>query len=194
MKTWLFALFFLGFPWVSRAFDLTGTWVLEKSEISYLVTHPLHKASGKSLSAKGKGVCYKGNFQFLVAVPVKSFDSGDNNRDLHMWEVTREGTYPMVVVKAQVSPVPGSAVPSCLFVDATVDFAGQEKTYRNVKLAVLDWAESGVHLSGTLPITLKDFDIQPPSLLGIPVQNEIPVSLDMVWQRERAESSPADKK
>jgi hypothetical protein len=194
VKAWFFALFFLGIPLVSRAFDLTGTWVLEKSEISYLVTHPLHKASGKSLLAKGKGVCYKGNFQFLVAVPVKSFDSGDNNRDLHMWEVAREGTYPMVVVKAQLLPIGGQAVPREFLADVIVDFAGQEKTYPKVKLEVLDWTEAGVHLSGTLPITLKDFDIQPPSLLGIPINNDVPVSLDMVWRREQAKASPADKK
>jgi hypothetical protein len=195
LKTWFLALFFLGIPLDSPAFDLNGTWVLKKSEISYLVTHPLHHVSGKSLSAKGKGVCYKGNFQFLVAVPVKSFDSGDNNRDLHMMEVTRAGTYPMVVVKVQVLPNdPEPTAPTELFVNATVDFAGQEAVYQKVKLEVLDWTEGGVHLKGILPITLKDFDIQPPSLLGIPIQNDVPVSLDMIWQRENSHVSQVDKK
>ena len=39
--------------------------------------------------AKGKGVCKDGQCDFLLAVPVKSFDSGDTNRDLHMLQVTR---------------------------------------------------------------------------------------------------------
>src|SRR5258708_27014394 len=81
--------------------DLKGNWTLEKSEITYQVKHPLHGAIGKSLSAKGKGVCYGHICKFLVAVPVKSFDSGDSNRDLHMLQTTRGVDHPRVVVSVQ---------------------------------------------------------------------------------------------
>jgi len=36
-------------------------------------------------------------------------------------------------------------------------------------------------MTGTIPATLSDFKIDPPSLLTIPVKNEIPVHVDMTW-------------
>ena len=40
-------------------------------------------------------------------------------------------------------------------------------------------------ISGTIPATLSDFKIDPPSLLTIPVKNEIPVRVEMTWRREK---------
>jgi len=37
-------------------------------------------------------------------------------------------------------------------------------------------------ITGTIPATLSDFKIDPPSLLSIPVKNEMPVRLDMTWR------------
>jgi hypothetical protein len=195
VKLSFIGLFFLCFPGFLAAGDLQGQWVLQKSEISYLVTHPLHKALGKSASAKGKGsVSYSGVGRFLVAVPVKSFASGDGNRDFHMLEITRAGTYPMVVVDVKIKGGDFKTLPAVLNAEATVDFAGEEKTYSPVPLKLLECGPQGAHLTGTLPLSLKDFDIQPPSLLAMPIQDDVPVSLDMVWQRERARSPRADKK
>jgi hypothetical protein len=39
-------------------------------------------------------------------------------------------------------------------------------------------------ISGTIPATLADFKIDPPSLLTIPVKNDIPVRVDMTWERQ----------
>jgi hypothetical protein len=38
----------------------------------------------------------------LIAVPVKSFDSGDSNRDLHMLQVTRGAQFPLVTVRTRL--------------------------------------------------------------------------------------------
>jgi hypothetical protein len=53
-------------------------WILEQSTLSYHVSHPLHKTNGVSKAARGKGVCHEGQCDFVVAVPVKSFDAGDS--------------------------------------------------------------------------------------------------------------------
>jgi len=37
---------------------------------------------------------------------------------------------------------------------------------------------------GTIPATLNDFKIEPPSLLTIPIKNDIPVQVDMTWRKE----------
>jgi hypothetical protein len=35
---------------------------------------------------------------------------------------------------------------------------------------------------GTIPTTLADFKIDPPSLLAVAVKNEIPVKVEMTWR------------
>ena len=71
-----------------------GQWVLEQSTLTYHVSHPLHEVNGVSHAARGKGVCHGGQCDFLIAVAVKSFDSGDSNRDLHMLQVMRAASFP----------------------------------------------------------------------------------------------------
>ena len=173
--------------------DLTGHWVLEKSEISYTVTHPLHVVHGKSISARGKGVCYSGHGDFHLGVLVKSFDSGDSNRDLHMLEVTRAGLYPLIDVKARVTDAGGKQVPGELTADVTIQFAGKTKEYPKVKLRVEDMKDGTAHITGTLPLTLKDFDITPPSLLTMPVKDEVPVKLDTRWRCGPAKADSTQK-
>lgn len=36
-------------------------------------------------------------------------------------------------------------------------------------------------ISGTIPATLSDFKIDPPTLLAMPVKNEMPGRVDMTW-------------
>ena len=159
-----------------------GQWVLEKAEIVYTVTHPLHVVHGKSLSAKGKGVCYGSHCDFLVAVPVKTFDSGDQNRDLHMLEVTRAGLYPLIEVKVVTPEIKPGKNPKTLTADLEVGFAGQKVEYRKVPLNVLEWKSEEARITGGFTLSLKAFGITPPSLLTVPVKDDVPVKLDMTWK------------
>src|SRR6202451_2945086 len=77
-------------------------WILKKSNLPDHVSHPLHQSEGVSHAAKGKGVCHAGQCDFLIAVPVKSFDSGASNRDLHMLQVTRGAEFPIVTVRTRI--------------------------------------------------------------------------------------------
>jgi hypothetical protein len=38
-------------------------------------------------------------------------------------------------------------------------------------------------MSGTIPATLADFKIDPPTLLTLPVKNEIPIKVEMTWHQ-----------
>src|SRR5579863_6496828 len=77
-------------------------WILKQGTLTYHVSHPLHQSEGVSHAARGKGICHNGQCDFLIAVPVKSFDSGDSNRDLHMVQVTRGAQFPMVTVRTRL--------------------------------------------------------------------------------------------
>ena len=153
-------------------------WVLKESTLTYHVSHPLHQTDGVSHSARGKGICHEGQCEFLIAVPVKTFDSGDSNRDLHMIQVTRGAEFPMVTVRTRL---PESASTSATIqADLEVQFAGQTAHYQQVAFEIVRRG-SETQISGTIPATLTDFKIDPPSLLTLPVKNEIPVRIEMTW-------------
>jgi hypothetical protein len=154
-------------------------WVLRESTLTYHVSHPLHQTEGVSHGAKGKGVCHAGRCDFLIAVPVKSFDSGDSNRDLHMLQVTRGAEFPLVTVRTHI-PEPAAAS-ATVNVDLEVQFAGQTAQYKQIPFK-LEMYDGETHIAGTIPVTLSDFKIEPPSLLTMAVKNEVPVHVDMAWR------------
>ena len=154
-------------------------WVLDKSTLTYHMSHPMHEVNGVSHDAKGKGICHAGQCNFLIAVPVKSFDSGDSNRDLHMIEATRGAQFPMVTVRAQF---PAAAITDAtIYADLEVQFAGQTAHYSHVSLQRATQGND-VQITGTVPATCSDFKIDRPSFLTVPIKNEIPVRLEMTWR------------
>jgi hypothetical protein len=156
-------------------------WILGQSTLSYHVSHPLHQVDGVSHAARGKGICHAGQCDFLIAVPVKSFDSGDSNRDLHMLQVTRGAEFPIVTVRTRL---PASAATLAMIkADLEIEFAGQTTRYKQVPFK-LEIQGGEIRITGIIPATLPDFKIDPPSLLTIPVKNEIPVRVDMTWRPE----------
>jgi hypothetical protein len=163
---------------VSSLFADDHQWVLKQSTLTYHVSHPLHQTDGVSHAARGKGVCHDGQCDFLIAVPVKSFDSGDTNRDLHMIQVTRGAEFPMVMVRTKLPESAAGA--ATIKADLEIQFAGQTAHFQQVPFEVKDEGNEK-HITGTIPATLADFKIEAPSLLTMPVKNDIPIRVDMTW-------------
>jgi hypothetical protein len=154
-------------------------WILEQSTLTYHVSHPLHQSEGVSHTARGKGVCHAGQCDFLIAVPVKSFDSGDSNRDLHMVQVTRGAQFPLVTVRTRLPEAASTS--STVNADLEIQFAGQTAQFEQVSFQLATQGNE-IKISGTIPATLTDFKIEPPTLLTLPVKNEIPVRVEMTWR------------
>ena len=175
-KKVLIALLLVALPIFAAA---DSQWILKQSTLTYHVSHPLHQSEGVSHAAKGKGVCHAGQCDFLIAVPVKSFDSGDSNRDLHMLQVTRGAEFPIVTVRTRL---PESAeTSSTVNADLEIQFAGQTAQFKQVPFK-LETQNGETHITGTIPATLTDFKIEPPTLLTMPVKNEVPIRVDMIWR------------
>jgi hypothetical protein len=157
-----------------------GQWTLDQSTLTYHVSHPLHQMDGISHAARGKAVCHQGTCDFLVAVPVNTFDSGDSNRDLHMLQVVRGGQFPMVTVRFRLPE--DAAEQKTVHADLEISFAGQTANYKQVTF-VVNMHDNRAKVVGTIPATMSDFKIEPPSLLSIPTKKEIPVKVDTTWRR-----------
>ncbi|HWG21311.1 MAG TPA: hypothetical protein VG225_12340 [Terracidiphilus sp.] len=156
-------------------------YVLVNSTLSYHMSHPIHEVDGTSTQARGKGVCQDSKCDFLIAAPVKSFTSGDSNRDLHMVQTVRGAEFPMVVVRTTLpNPIPADGA---IYADIEVQFAGQTVHYPHL---ALQKSTSGnrIHIAGSVPATCTDFKIPPPSFLTVAIKNEIPVKVDMTWQQQ----------
>ena len=157
-------------------------WVLGASTLTYHISHALKQVDGVSHASKGKGVCHAGQCDFLIAVPVKTFDSGDSNRDLHMLQVTRGGEFPMVTVRTRLPETASDS--ATIHADLDVEFAGHTATYKQVAFEQVKQGNE-TRITGTIPATLADFKIDPPTLLTMAVKNEIPVRVDMTWRKEK---------
>ena len=173
------AFILMALPAVWGADEQNGQWVLEKSTLTYHVVHPLHEVDGVSRAARGKGVCQSGQCQFLIAAPLKSFDSGDSNRDLHMLQVVRGAEFPLVTVRTSLPEA--STEGSNVRTDLQIEFAGQTATYKQVQFHEKKKGNE-VEITGTIPATLSDFKIPPPKLLTFPVKNELPIDVDLTWK------------
>ena len=178
MKTLLCVCFVLLTRPLAAAPD--AQWTLVRSTLTYHVSHPLHQTEGVSHAARGKGVCTAGECEVLVAVPVQSFESGDTNRDLHMVQAVRGATFPMVTVRTTV-PENGAAS-GTVHADLEVQFAGQTAHYQQVPFEVTTTGDE-TRIAGTIPATLSDFKIDPPSLLTMPIKNQIPVTVELIWKK-----------
>jgi hypothetical protein len=175
-KKILTALLLLAIPALGAA---DSQWVLEQCTLTYHVSHPLHQSEGVSHAARGKGVCHDGQCDFLIAVAVKSFDSGDSNRDLHMIQVTRGAQFPMVTVRTRLPEAASNS--ATIHADLEIQFAGQTVQYKQIMFESTTQGNQ-IRISGTIPATLTDFKIDPPTLLAMPVKNEMPVRVDMTWR------------
>src|ERR1700745_3826791 len=129
-------------------------WVLQQCTLTYHVSHPLHPTDGISHAARGKGICHTGQCDFLIAVPVKSFDSGDSNRDLHMVQVTRGAQFPMITVRTRLPET--AADSSIIHADLEIQFAGQTTQFKGVPFQVSAQGNEK-KITGTIPCKLADF-------------------------------------
>jgi hypothetical protein len=156
-------------------------WVLDHSILTYTVNHPLKTASATSRAARGSGQCVNGKCEFLIACPVKSFASGDSNRDLHMLQVTRGAANPMVIVRSSIdeSFIGNDQV----LLTVSIEFAGQKTINQKVLFKTVSKDERTAQLKGTIVIKLDDFAITPPSLLAMSIKNEVPIDVDAYWKK-----------
>ena len=169
------------FSFAASAQQPQSQWALGQSTLSYHMSHPMHEVDGTSHDAKGKGICNAGQCNFLIAVPVKTFNSGDSNRDLHMLQVTRGAQFPMVTVRLSLpeSQLNGPV----LHCDLEIQFSGQTVQYKQVPFTQTIQGKER-HIVGTIPATVSDFKIDPPSFFTVPIRNEIPIQVDATWQQQ----------
>lgn len=154
-------------------------WTMVSSHLEYTVHHKLKTVTGVNDHARGRGTCTSNSCEFLVAAPVKDFNSGDGNRDEHMIHVTRALEFPMVVLRIKTSaPAPTKDFSA----DVSVEFAGEKRLLPQIPFKVTMQGDKQ-SVDGTIPLVLSEFRVERPSLLTMAVEDRVPVAFHSVWQK-----------
>jgi hypothetical protein len=85
----------------------------------------------------------------------------------------------MVTVRTRVPEAASTS--ATVHADLEIQFAGQTVQYNQVPFQLVTQGNE-TRISGTIPATLPDFKIDPPTLLTLPVKNEIPIRVEMTWR------------
>ncbi len=95
----------------------------------------------------------------------------------NMLKYTKASIYPMVSVTFAIE----QKVENSFKMSLTIDFAGKQKTYNNIEVAIEKISETEFSANGEIPLLLSDFEIERPSLLMISVDDLTPVAFKTTW-------------
>lgn len=150
-----------------------------QSSVSYDLSHPLHEVHAVSKDTKSEMEVdfeKKQITKITADVDVTTFDSGNSNRDSHAMEVIDAITYPDVEFTSTSVEQKGDSVQ----VDGSLTFHGITKAI-SIKGSI-QWKNSSVIVDGRFTISLTAFKIDRPSLLMIPVDDELKFTLHGVYR------------
>ena len=146
----------------------------KESSITYQLTHPLHEIESTSKEARCSIAVDLGNKsikQVSVAVDVTTFNSGNSNRDSHAMEVIDALSYP----EASFTSTNISQNGDSLKISGKLTFHG---ITRDILIrAAQKWTNNKLIVNGKFEISLTAFKVERPSLLMIPVKDELKFSL-----------------
>ena len=117
----------------------------------------------------------------VVTVKADNMDTDNDKRDTEMYKTLDTTTYPEIKVSiadltaAATKPKTGGTFPQPTVIPFTLDIKGKTLPLTG---SVSDWtyAEDKISFTVSFPVSLKDADIKPPSVLGlIKVKDEITV-------------------
>jgi polyisoprenoid-binding protein YceI len=148
------------------------------STLTYHMVHPLHSWTGTSNDVQGVlqyDDAAKKVSKVAILAKVSSFDSKNSNRDSHMLEVTEALKYPNVSFSStSVSENGNHLVVKGLLtfhgVAKEISFNADQQQVKGQKV-----------VDGSFTVQLDQFKIERPSLMMMPVENDMKIDFHMVF-------------
>jgi len=177
-------LFFIGLSFMINAVNAqekaTTKIYCDKSQssITYSMNHPLHSWDGVSNEINSVILADENRdsiFQVAVSVKIASFDSKNANRDSHAMEVTESLLYPSITFTSTSIQQTGSK----LQLSGTLMFhnVSQPISFEVQKEKI----KGKARFKGGFKVKMTEFNIEPPSLMGIATDDEIVISFDVLY-------------
>ena len=150
--------------------------------VEFLSNVPLHSFTGVSESLVGRIDLDGNTVDFYV--DLNTLDTGNGKRDKDMRKTLDTGKYPFAEFFGAFSapPDPQRAGPQDVEVRGRFTIHGVTKTIRVP--GTVTFGPKGVRVQATWTLLLDDYNIEPPSLLIIKVDEEQAISLDILLKPE----------
>lgn len=158
--------------------DFRGRWRVTEGSLRYTVSISVDEASGTSKAVHGRADCEASRCEFTIEAPVRSFRSGDAKQDEDMMRTLKAARYPQITVAGR-GRLQGE---SRVVVDCTVRLGGKAVDIGNVPFD-LERKGDRFTLHGRLRISLPAFALKPPTVLGVPVADEVAIAVALTWER-----------
>ena len=157
-----------------------------QSTVVYNMSHPAHSWSGTSRRLSGT-ITTDANGTVTaasVSAPLQSFDSGNRNRDSNMIEATEAYLYRNVTFQlTSLTMLPAPTANANATAEGTLTFHNVRQTVRLPVLVQRSGSGDAVRVQGVLDVTLTQFRITPPRLVGVSVRDAIRLTLDLSANR-----------
>ena len=157
-------------PAAAQTAELAGS-----GSVEYRLVHKFHKIVGVSKAMAVRGSVDASGLKVMARAQVGTFDSDNTNRDAHMMETVEGEKYPWATVRASL---PGFTLPANgskkITVQASVELHGVSVTHP-IELSVETKDGKTFHVSFEFPESLTAHKIERPSLLFVPVDDEVKI-------------------
>lgn len=149
-----------------------------RSYITYTMTHPMHEWDGTSKDVNSVllfNLATKKIEKVAVSVPISTFDSQNANRDSHTIEVLDAIKFPVITFSStsiigndSILTITGNLV--FHGVTRSIIFVGKNKS-----------TDKGIEVAGTFNVKMSEYNIENPSLMGIPTKDEFIMRFFVVY-------------
>lgn len=156
------------------------------STLAYTVVHKLHKVDATSREVEGKAALLAdGKVQVQVRAPVRSFRSGDANRDAHMEEVLETSKHAHVTFKGVGQLTPPSAFPAV----TEVTLQGQLELHGRKRAEAVpvrvEWTSANeARVTASFNVSLDAYQVERPSLLFIKIDDACAIGVDLALKAD----------
>lgn len=177
VSTWLAAMFFtLVAPVQAQVYFHDGGYV------EFLSNVPLHSFTGESNMLVGRVDMGANMVDFYV--DLNTLDTGNGKRDKDMRKTLETGDYPFAEFFGAFEALPDPSTSAPQEVVVTGDFSIHGVT-RSIRVpGTVTFGSDGMRVRASWSLMLDDYDIEPPSLLILKVDDEQVITLDMILRPE----------
>ena len=147
-----------------------------QSSISYTGSHPFHDWKGTSSEMNIITNCdiLSSDCDVTISVPIMSFMSGNDNRDSNMLFYVDAFSYPVVKISFSDLNIPNLlSLGESANLNGEIDFHGF-KLMQEIPLFIRE-ENNTIFIRSYFSIKLDSFDIHRPSLLMLPIKNNIKI-------------------
>jgi polyisoprenoid-binding protein YceI len=155
--------------------------VKNETSVTYLLSHPLHhmESTSNEIDCRIEIVPAKKEIKTAsVQIDVTTFNSGNSNRDSHAMEVIDAITYPDVIFSSTSIVQNGDSLKAT----GKLTFHGVTKDISIV--AAIKWSPNRLEVNGAFDLSLTDFKVERPSLLGMKCDDTLEFSLTAIFKLE----------